>query len=702
MDPSAYFIQENLQEKVVYDPPCRTDNLSVASDGRLALLSRHCLHIYEPQFVYTAFYKVSWIVLNPALSSKVTASTDYSQQVAEAAMNESRLFLAQSLWLPGLLRDGEPHLLLLLLSDGNILIFRRAFAHQEDYLLSNGLDKIRMMNYSLLFDLHKEQPHASDRCLRLAICNHKHTDNQMRVLLFGVTASRELLLWELRATHDRRSVVFVQLKRYCLTVANEHPINSSASTILTHLHEEHVEVLVSFRQGVLWRLVLDLQLLATQSSSLLPLPDELPVDKMLYSPPFLMLSSNEALYRINVPMFDGNVELVSEHGLEVSVVSHMTDWQGCEQHVLSAALDGVIKEYPGTDANTYLDSKAKHGIYGLAEDSFGLLCFYSYCAPAILSNSREVQLNNSLTKHRTVLTWKLNPSIDLTLMVSNLDFTQFILRMLMQREEDSSRSLAYLPMWLLSLMDAAKSNFRKVAMKTLPEQIKLAQDVSDSIEETPKKGKRTRRKSSSEAKALDCSSDSEGEEEATVDMSSDSSDSERDAPTSSSKKGTANKKTPKNRRTFSERNDEQGGFGLTFIYEKLKDFMDPNPVELAYITQEVFHQAALRAGYVLHHNLDYDFDDLPRDVLAMLQHPDTAVFVNSFLALPSLDDMNGLRRKVLLWQIWHVGIISVMKIRQPNPVESLTSEAITLLSTVRRLLAVANVAIQCNRYVTLS
>ena len=169
MDPSSYFVQENLQEKVVYDPPCRSDNLHVASDGRIAMLSRHCLHVYEPQFIHTAFFSISWILLNPAVMTKASESNDYGQQVAEAAQNESRLFLAQTLWLPGLLRDGEPNLLLLLLNDGNLLIFTRAFAHQEDYVLSNGMDKLRLYQHRLVFDLQKQQPQTMDRPLRLGM-----------------------------------------------------------------------------------------------------------------------------------------------------------------------------------------------------------------------------------------------------------------------------------------------------------------------------------------------------------------------------------------------------------------------------------------------------------------------------------------------------------------------------------------------------
>ena len=103
-----------------------------ANDGRIAVLTRNAIHIYEPTYQYNSFFSINWIILNLVIPSQSQGGTDYVQQIIHSPQNEARLYLSQVLWISNIIPNGEPNLLMLLLNDGQVFIFERCFMNKEE------------------------------------------------------------------------------------------------------------------------------------------------------------------------------------------------------------------------------------------------------------------------------------------------------------------------------------------------------------------------------------------------------------------------------------------------------------------------------------------------------------------------------------------------------------------------------------------
>jgi hypothetical protein len=234
---------------------------------------------------------------------------------------------------------------------------------------------------------------------------------------------------------------------------------------------------------------------------------------------------------------------------------------------------------------------AHHDLLGLSSDPFGLFLLLSYRQEPDLQNSREVQLNLSLTRPRIGLRLRLSPLLSPTFLEDGGSLQQILSHIIHCRLECPQHDLSLLVLVWLEGVQAIASRHRIQIPKPLPALLRgiVEEDNNGAgFDEDEDEG------------------EEEGEEVDII-VGMDDSDSEEEFGAKAGKsKGSAKKK--KNKKSAESGHD--GKFGLTVVYEAIQTQMDPDPVRLASIAMQYLIDASCTLATNIHYKNEIDLEDI--------------------------------------------------------------------------------------------
>ncbi len=611
LDPLLAHLAVEGKDQLVFDPPGYHNNIQCGLDGRIAMMSRNFVHIYEPHLQFMQTFTTSWVRLQSKL---LTVSFQYPasniQDMSKLApFNESRISFKKIRWIPNVVNGLDPLLLLCLLNDGSFLAFMRGDpALEETVELSNcANDHIVMKNYTLVYDF--------DRDYSAAAANRINTfeiiEKQGGGLTLATSSGLDILLWRVTENTSTSKSNIIDLtmhskftfgnicNNYVLTVP---VIVSSIATMA--IDETTCYVIGILRHGcvVLLKSIWSLE----GSFSLIEL-DRVEfrfkvLDYAVAVAGTILVATHTHVIALDI-MHDKMVPLWESqfHSSQITCLMAKKCSSSRALLITSSSLNGEIKYWKATDntiiaVDAQLCEHAQHGVYGLADDPLNCLTIYSYCAPKVLENTREVQLNYSLGYEQTKLSFIFNRHLQRDWIMSPVTVATYLMQTLL--EVVNFKAMTFLGLSILDSMETLKRNFRKLPIKPLPPMIREVQVALESGLELPiKKKKKSNTGKQPKDVNIEDIEDEEDDEFSEDDYCSDDYEKVSSSQRRSSKSARSGKSCRNNGPS------DGGGAGMTLLLDRLREYVDPDPITLSILGLNIVIDASLISTACLRHNI---------------------------------------------------------------------------------------------------
>jgi hypothetical protein len=559
--------------------------LQCAIDGRIAMMSRNFIHIYSPKLKLADVYNASWIQLQPKVLPSnfcLDRALPFNEQVRATPNNETRIVFKKMQWIPSIRKDLDPVVLLCSLNDGSLLAFKRHLnnTEQDKIELSNSTnDQIVMKDYVCIYEHDKDCPDPiltkSHRIDTFEVIDRMNEEN--RVFLVTVCGI-EVVIWEVEAQSATSNKMMLRMIRkfsfgdhleqtYILAMS---PLITCLGIMLPSDDSRSCHVVCGFRHGTIGLLHGDWSIPHQFSLNNIDQKEfrYKVIDNMVVTSNTILLCSHNNVIAMNIE--NSKLNSLWQAALHDSPITSLLA-KYCRQTnsliLTSSSLSGEIKYWKAQHQSLMpIDSmsieQAQHGIYGLSEDPIGCLTFYSYCSPRVLENTREVQLNYALGTEQTKFSFLPNRHLQREWIVSPTSVAAFLLRAMQDMMLNTMKPVTFLGLAVVDTMELLKRNFRKLPIKPLPPAIREVQIALENGEEIQSKKKR---------KSTGAGNDESSEEEYLSD------DNEATPQKSSGKNGGDEKGKS------GGSNDGGGGAGMNMLVERLRDYLDPDPLTLTII-----------------------------------------------------------------------------------------------------------------------
>lgn len=663
------FLCEDWREKVIFDQPSATDNISVSEEGCIAVISAHTLHLLLPRFESTAFYHQAWMETLDAPRAMMNERNDFLNPrewfESRPSLSEVRLCVAAHRWLARLWSA-------VLLSDGSVVLlkFSPFFSNQSYELPKKGsLLRLRGLEATAL------SSSASTSCYRM----DAGPANESNETILG-TAIRDKCRIQLCCY---RVVIHplsqeIELVDEVGTFSNSSTLGDSVSLVkFSALDKGHCSIYLSTTLGRL--LVIDMSLQSSSSSSTHLIAS--------FSVATLLTIGLEGIPR-QIALMDEQVVLITNqnlcqllercvvHKAEVGGLSLCRLLSVKEEAGGAEVLDMLIADKSHVrrlqvhltcshleEQQTVVEAVAMPPIndgcelLSLATDPLGVLVLFSQRLPPSLSSSREVQLHGSLARPRLALRAMAAPNVPKGWLAQPAVAAKVIRAIVRYRRECPHRSVSFLALLLLDAIEDIAAQFCASPPPPMPQAIL---DYAQGLYEDPLPF--------GDEKDQMTDGEEGGEEEKDEDDDIMLSDSDSEKETSSSLlrfppiagKGTKSANAGKAKKA-SERSGEEGSrFGLSRAFEAIRAHIPPDPVALSKIGIDLFVQGCVAAISPQNHLPETEEDQ-----------------VYTLLAFPH--DLSALHDRVLLWQLCSFGVRSVRQVRHAL----LSEEFLGRLSSLR-------------------
>lgn len=147
---------ENLFQKELYDLSQFPNSLSWSDDGLVSVVARNSVTVYIPNFEYMALYTVKWITIeqcNTIVSTETSSVLDFNEVCQWMNSKREEVVFRSCQWSPRGLSIEQESLLLIVLSEGSILIVERDINRLNNFDV--GSFRLSLNGFSIPMDFGK-------------------------------------------------------------------------------------------------------------------------------------------------------------------------------------------------------------------------------------------------------------------------------------------------------------------------------------------------------------------------------------------------------------------------------------------------------------------------------------------------------------------------------------------------------------------
>lgn len=605
------YLQEDVEEKIISDSSGHNDNVCVSPGGAIAILTRTKVHVLYPRAEHQAFFEGDWFLVEETKSKSSSQNEVLSIESwsIQQQTSESTRFFKQACWI----RDSEHgrtrYLIGLLLHDSTFMLFLHTPSGDKFAVpFGNSRFVLHVLSHSNTFNFS-----TSNDFLSFGPILRFSSDVENGLI---VTAHEQfLVLWRCEV-----GVLQCHLSLSLQSLASSTYNGFNVSRLCVRaLSDGHWSLILGQESGLV--IVLSITLEPSTGTFTCAVRNEIrtntPVlEVTLVHEKFFVVTSDAIL---SGEVGKENTITTLNSGVDITSLSSyqplaLTTTDACIMmstmtgDILFAneSVNDISREPKICFTEKWCSQRSLFGIAGACHDPISSLVFCAYRIPPILSNSREVQLRIDLTRPRTAFRCLASPFLPVEWVIAPNTSAWILLQFAENMSRQPSHSGMYVLLAITTTVAQMREKFATKRLESLPQAMADAQAFHlahrDNEEILFQRRRRFVVDGDGDEQIMEEDEDEEqdDEEEENDDDDNDTSDSETgDGPSLLRKLSKKSPSSGQKKGKKGGREKPMPGFGLTYLYESLQDYLPPNPVELAIrVISSFFCSAALASALI--------------------------------------------------------------------------------------------------------